>query len=72
MKDKKSSQNAALMAGGLASGAGSGTFCLADNNSFVCQINRLVSTVQGIIFLGFVLFFIYYLIKNRKNSTIFS
>ena len=67
MRGRKSSENAALMAGGLASGAGSGTFCLADNNSFACQINRLVSTVQGVLFLGFVLFFIYYLIKNRKN-----
>ena len=60
-------QNAALMGGAAMSGAGSGVICLPGDNSFVCQMKRVVGTVQGVVFLLFVLFLVYYVWNNRKN-----
>ena len=59
--------NAGLMAAATMSGAGSGVICVQGDNSMMCQLKRVVSTVQGIVFLLFVLFFVYYLFRNRKN-----
>ena len=59
--------NAGLMAGAAMSGAGSGVICLQDDSSFVCQVKRVVGTVQGVVYLLFVLFLIYYVVQNRKN-----
>jgi len=66
-KNSQTGNNAALMAGTMASGAGSGIICLPGDSSFVCQLKRIVSSVQGIIFLGFAIFLVYYLINNRKK-----
>lgn len=64
---KFSKTDVAVGAGAMASGAGSGVICLPEDNSFVCQIKRIVGTVQGILFLLLILFLIYYVIRNRKN-----
>tara|TARA_R110000803_G_scaffold40054_5_gene86226 strand:- start:312 stop:524 length:213 start_codon:yes stop_codon:yes gene_type:complete len=59
--------NAAMGGAYLAAGAGSGVICTPGDNSFVCQIKRLVASVQGVAFLLGVLFMIYYVIVNRKS-----
>ena len=60
-------ENTGLMATSVMSGAGSGVVCLPGDSSVVCQVKRIVGTVQGIVFLGFVLFLIYYVVQNRKK-----
>ena len=67
---RRSSNTRSNMAMGgayLAAGAGSGVLCPPGDNSFVCQIKRLVATVQGVVFLLGVLFFMYYVFMNRKS-----
>ena len=59
--------NAALMGGAAMSGAGSGVICLPGDNSFSCQLKRVVGTVQGVVYLLFVLFLVWYLWTNRKS-----
>ena len=59
--------NATMGGAYLAAGAGSGVICLPGDNSFVCHIKRLVATVQGVVFLIGLLFFIYYVFMNRKS-----
>ena len=59
--------NATMSGAYLAAGAGSGVICIPGDNSFVCQIKRLVATVQGVVFLIGLLFFIYYVFMNRKS-----
>lgn len=67
----KSSSNAgssaALGAGYLAAGAGSGVLCTPEDESFTCQLKRTVSTVQGVIFLLLVLYLVYFVFMNRKT-----
>lgn len=60
-------QNVTMGGAYLAAGAGSGVICPPGDNSFVCQIKRLVAGVQGVVFLLGVLFMIYYVIVNRKS-----
>ena len=60
-------ENTGLMATSVMSGAGSGIICLPGDSSVVCQVKRIVGTVQGIVFLLFVLFLVYYVWNNRKN-----
>ena len=68
MASKKISKvNAGLMTGAAMSGAGSGIMCLEGDNSIVCNIKRTVGSIQGIIYLLFILFIGWYLFKNRKN-----
>lgn len=60
-------EGAGVMAGAAMSGAGSGVVCLPGDSSMVCQMKRIVGTVQGIMYLLFVLFLGWYLWNNRKN-----
>lgn len=66
-RDSNARQNAAMGGAYLAAGAGSGVICPPGDNSFVCQIKRLVASVQGVVFLLGVLFMIYYVFVNRKS-----
>ena len=59
-------QNAALMGGAAMSGAGSGVICLPGDSSMVCQMKKIVGSVQAVMYLLFVLFFAYYVWNNRK------
>ena len=63
----KTSSNAALGAGYLAAGAGSGVICTAEDKSFTCKLKRFVSSVQGIVFILLALYIAYYVIVNRKT-----
>ena len=67
MTSSKGSGNALLGAGFLSAGAGSGIICRDEDKSFVCTIKRIVGTLQGLIFIGLLLFLIYYVFKNRKT-----
>jgi hypothetical protein len=66
-RDRNARQNVTMGGAYLAAGAGSGVICPPGDNSFVCQIKRLVASVQGVVFLLGVLFMIYYLWVNRKS-----
>ncbi len=66
-KDPNARANVTMGGAYLAAGAGSGVICPPGDRSFVCQIKRLVATVQGIVFLLGLLFFIYYIFMNRKS-----
>ena len=66
-RDPNARQNVTMGGAYLAAGAGSGVICPPGDNSFVCQIKRLVASVQGVAFLLGVLFMIYYVIVNRKS-----
>jgi hypothetical protein len=66
-RDPNARQNVTMGGAYLAAGAGSGVICPPGDNSFVCQIKRLVATVQGAVFLAGLLFFIYYVFMNRKS-----
>ena len=62
-----SSTGALLGAGFLSSGAGSGFICKDEDTGIACTIKKVVSSVQGILFLLLVLYLIYYVFKNRKT-----
>jgi hypothetical protein len=66
-KDSNARQNITMGGAYLAAGAGSGVICPPGDTSFVCQIKRLVASVQGVIFLLGVLFMIYYVYVNRGS-----
>lgn len=66
-KDPNARANMTMGGAYLAAGAGSGVICPPGDNSLVCQIKRLVATVQGVVFLLGLLFLIYYVFVNRKN-----
>jgi hypothetical protein len=59
--------NLALGAGYLGAGAGGGIICPPSDNSFTCQLKRLVAGIQGIVFLLLSLFVVYYAYTNRKS-----
>lgn len=58
--------NLAMGAGYLGAGAGSGILCPPSDTSFTCQLKRLVSGIQGVVFILICLYFMYYVFKNRK------
>ncbi len=66
-RDPNARQNVTMGGAYLAAGAGSGVICPPGDNSLVCQIKRLVATVQGVVFLLGLLFLIYYVFVNRKS-----
>ncbi len=68
-RSRNSSKQTAALAGlgYLGSGAGEGVVCLPDDNSFLCNLKRIVGTIQGITFLILCVFMIFWVFKNRKN-----
>ena len=70
MKSARKSQvtsNLAMGAGYLGAGAGGGILCPPSDNSFTCQLKRLVAGIQGVMFILICLYFMYYIFKNRKS-----
>ncbi len=66
-RDSNARQNVTMGGAYLAAGAGSGVICPPGDSSLVCKIKRLVATVQGVVYLVGLLFFIYYVFVNRKS-----
>ena len=63
----RSAENAVLGGAYLAGGAGSGVICLPGDDSFTCQLKRVVASTKGVVFLMGLLYFIWYIYNNRKT-----
>lgn len=66
-RSSRTTENAVLGGAYLAGGAGSGVICLPGDDSFTCQLKRVVASAQGVVFLMGLLYLIWYVYKNRKT-----
>ena len=52
---------------GFTGGAYSTTVCKPESTDWYCTLSKIASSIQMILFLAFILFLVYLLLKNRKR-----